>query len=91
MCSKDGSCFETYQGLSRRRSSASAGWWPCSAYQTVTRDWTGNAKGAVRRAYHSATVPSPPPRSAPQQLAGRDEHDAESYRWAYDGTPLNAA
>jgi hypothetical protein len=31
----DGSVLAVYQGAGSRRSVASLGWWPCSAYQTT--------------------------------------------------------
>jgi hypothetical protein len=48
MSAVDGSVFVVYQGASRRRASASAGWWPAVAYQQTATAWQASMNGSVR-------------------------------------------
>src|SRR5580658_161778 len=48
MSAVDGSVFEVYQGASRRRASASAGWWPAVAYQQTAIAWQASMNGIAR-------------------------------------------
>src|SRR6516162_1419007 len=48
MSAVDGSVFVVYQGASRRRASASAGWWPALAYQQTAIAWQASMNGTVR-------------------------------------------
>ena len=63
MSAVDGSAFEVYQGASRRRVPASAGWWPAVAYQQTAIAWQASMNGIVRRTAR-AIVPSTAGRGA---------------------------
>src|SRR5690242_12822041 len=48
MSAVDGWVFEVYQGASRRRARASAGWWPAVAYQQTEMAWQESMYGIGR-------------------------------------------
>ena len=48
MSAVDGCVLDVYQGASRRRASASAGWWPAVAYQQTAIAWQASMNGTVR-------------------------------------------